>query len=143
MMEYRDASYIDTTGDRINCWINHPIYGWTPYTVDRDDKDMTVDNNVLFDAMAINNDVEAYVAPPEPTQDELDAVSATNIRLQRKQLLVGLVDPVVNNPLRWAELTSEQQAEITKYRADLLNVTEQSSFPSSVVWPITPTILVP
>lgn len=143
MMEYRDASYIDATGDRINCWINHPRYGWTPYTVDRDDEDMTVDNNVLFDAMAINNDVEAYVAPPEPTQDELDAVSATNIRLQRKQLLVGLVDPVVNNPLRWAELTSEQQAEITKYRADLLNVTEQSSFPSSVVWPITPTILVP
>ena len=142
-MEYRDASYIDATGNRINCWINHPKHGWIPYTVDRADEDMTVDNNVLFDAMAINNDVAAYVAPPEPTQDELDAVSATNIRNQRKQLLVGLVDPVVNNPLRWAELTSGQQAEITKYRADLLNVTEQSSFPSSVVWPITPTILVP
>ena len=32
MANYRNAKYIDTT--RIDCEIEHPDYGWIPYTLD-------------------------------------------------------------------------------------------------------------
>jgi hypothetical protein len=83
----------------------------------------------------IGTDFEAYVAP---TQEELDAELAANLRGQRDQKLVQEVDPIVTNPLRWAELTEAKQAEWTQYRTDLLNLPEQSGFPNSVTWPTKP-----
>jgi len=44
----------------------------------------------------------------------------------------------VSNPLRWADLSSDKQAEWSKYRTDLLNVPQQSGFPNSVTWPTEP-----
>ena len=84
----------------------------------------------------IGSDFEAYVAP---TQEELDAELAANLRGQRDQKLVQEVDPIVTNPLRWAELTDAKQAEWTQYRTDLLNLPDQSGFPNTVTWPTKPT----
>jgi len=139
---YRDAIYIDDTGNRIDCWLDLDKYeGWTPYTLDVNDADMTIDNTVLLAQMQEANDISPYVAPEPPTQDELDAISASEIRSERNGLLSGLVDPVVSNPLRWDELTSTQQNEVTAYRTDLLNITDQDTFPTSVTWPTIPSVL--
>jgi len=133
-MEYRNAKYINADG-WVNCEIKSPEYGWIPYTLDPDDTDMTVNNNDLLSAMSENKDVAAYVAP---TKSETDAANAAAIRAERNSKLETDVDPVVSNPLRWGDLSSEKQKEWTDYRTALLNVTTQSTFPSSVNWPTKP-----
>jgi hypothetical protein len=75
------------------------------------------------------------------TDAEIEAVNASigpSIREQRNNLLATEVDPLVSNPLRWADLTSDQQAAWTQYRRDLLDITAQAGFPNEVVWPTKP-----
>jgi hypothetical protein len=59
-------------------------------------------------------------------------------RINRDYLLETEVDPIVTNPLRWAELTTEQQDAWKAYRQALLDITEQAGFPHEVVWPTKP-----
>lgn len=73
-----------------------------------------------------------------PTQAELDAEAAAQVRAERDGKLVEEVDPIVTNPLRWADLTAAKQAEWTQYRTDLLNITDQAGFPHNVTWPTKP-----
>jgi len=113
--------------------IEHPKYGWIPYTIHPDDTDDTIDNEALLEL--IGNDFTAYVAP---TQAELDAEAAAQVRHQRDYLLANEVDPIVSNPLRWADMTTEQQNAWSQYRTDLLNITDQEGFPHNVMWPVKP-----
>tara|TARA_R110001592_G_scaffold16050_1_gene68758 strand:+ start:861 stop:1280 length:420 start_codon:yes stop_codon:yes gene_type:complete len=132
--EVRNAQSLNAENTRFEVEINHPEHGWIPYGLDPDDTDMTVDNSVLL--TLIGSDYAAYVAP---TQAELDAELSANLRGQRDQKLAQEVDPVVTNPLRWAELTDAKQAEWTQYRTDLLNLPAQAGFPNTVTWPTKPT----
>jgi len=133
MMQYRNAKYIDAT--RIECEINHHVYGWIPYGLDPADIDMTVDNNELLAAMKMNNNVAAYIPP---TQAEIDAIAAQDIRAKRDHILATVVDPLVSNPLRWADMTSEEQQAWADYRRALLDVPQQVGFPNAVDWPTQP-----
>ena len=131
--EVRNAQSLNAENTWFEVEINHPEHGWIPYTLSPDDTDNTVDNSVLL--TLIGSDYAAYVAP---TQAELDAELAANLRGQRDQKLAQEVDPVVTNPLRWAELTDAKQAEWTQYRTDLLNLPAQAGFPNTVTWPTKP-----
>jgi hypothetical protein len=133
-MNYRNAKYVNQNG-WIDCEIEHPEFGWIPYTLSPDDEDMTVNNNELLAEMAQRGDVEAYVPP---TQQELDAAAAMVARQQRDYLLATEVDPIVTNPLRWADLTTEQQDAWAAYRRALLDITDQAGFPQNIVWPTKP-----
>jgi hypothetical protein len=113
--------------------INHPSYGWIPYGLDTADTDTTIDNNAVL--ALIGTDFAAYVLP---TQAELDAALAAEVRGKRDDILATVVDPLVSNPLRWAGLTAAKQTEWTQYRTDLLDVPQQSGFPSTVTWPTEP-----
>ena len=132
--EVRNAQSLNAENTAFEVEINHPEHGWIPYGLMPDDTDMTVDNSVLL--TLIGSDYAAYVAP---TQAELDAELAANLRAQRDQKLAEEVDPIVTNPLRWAELTDAKQAEWTQYRTDLLNLPAQAGFPNTVTWPTKPT----
>ena len=132
--EVRNAVSLQSDNLRMDVELNHPEHSWIPYGLDPADTDMTVDNSVLL--TLIGSDYAAYVAP---TQAELDAELAANLRGQRDQKLAEEVDPVVTNPLRWAELTDAKQAEWTQYRTDLLNLPAQAGFPNTVTWPTKPT----
>ena len=127
--EVRSAQSLQSDNLRMDVEINHPTYGWIPYTVDPSDTDTTVDNAAIL--ALVGNNFSAYVAP---TQAELDAALAAQVRAQRDNLLVG-VDVIVSNPLRWADLSSDKQNEWTVYRQALLDVPQQSGFPSTVTWP--------
>jgi len=131
--EVRNAQSLNTENTAFDVEINHPQYSWISYTLNPDDTDMTVDNSVLLGL--IGTDYTAYVAP---TQEELDAELAAGLRAQRNQMLIQEVDPLVTNPLRWAELTDDKQAEWTQYRTDLLNLPAQAGFPNTVTWPTKP-----
>lgn len=134
-MNYRNARYISASGI-VDCEIEHPVYGWVPYTLTPDDTDETINNADLLAAMLENGDVAAYVPP---TQAELDEVAATAVRLERDTKLATEVDPIAGNALRWAELTAEQQQVWSDYRQALLDIPQQSGFPHEVVWPVKPT----
>lgn len=67
---------------------------------------------------------------PLPSGDDLRAI--------RDRLLLEEVDPIVSNPLRWADLTTEQQNAWAAYRRALLDITDQAGFPHSVTWPTKP-----
>jgi len=131
--QVRNAQSLNADNTQMDVEINHPDYGWIPYTLDPSDTDMTIDNNAVMSLISTN--FTSYVAP---TQAELDAELEANLRSQRDQKLVEELDPIVTNPLRWAELTSDKQTEWTQYRTNLLNVPQQSGFPTNVTWPDKP-----
>ena len=133
-MKYRSAQYINDNG-WVDCEIEHPEFGWIPYTLDPDDTDMTIDNNVLLEAMASAGDVAAYVPP---TQAEIDEVAAQAVRAERDMKLATEVDPIAGNALRWASLDASKQAEWAAYRQALLDVPAQAGFPHNVTWPEVP-----
>lgn len=134
--QVRNAQSLQPDNARMNVEINHPDYGWIPYTIDPTDTDMTIDNSALRDL--IGDNYSAYVAP---TQEELDATAASQVRYERDLKLTSEVDPVVSNPLRWADLSSQEQADVSAYRLSLLDVPSQSGFPSTVSWPTKPSCL--
>jgi len=131
--EVRNARSLNAENTGFDVEIKHPEFGWIPYALTPDDEDMTVDNSVLINLIGSN--YAAYVAP---TQEEINAELSENIKGTRDFLLTSEVDPLVTNPLRWADLTETKQAEWTQYRADLLNLSDQDTFPSSVTWPTKP-----
>ena len=133
MTNYRNAKYINDNG-WIDCEIEHPDWGWIPYTLDPADTDMTINNDDLLAAMKAAGDVEAYVPP---TQAELDAMLSEQLREKRGELLIE-VDAIAGNALRWAALSAEQQNAWAVYRQALLDVPQQAGFPNDVVWPVKP-----
>lgn len=50
-------------------------------------------------------------------------------RAERNNILETVVDPIVTNPLRWNELSTDQQQAYTQYRLYLLDIPQQESFP--------------
>lgn len=131
--EVRNAASLQSDNLRIDVEINHPDYGWIPYTVDPADTDTTIDNEEVM--ALIGTDFTAYVAP---TQAELDATTAAQVRSERDYILSTVVDPLVSNPLRWADLTADQQTTWSQYRTDLLAVPQQAGFPTNITWPTEP-----
>lgn len=73
-----------------------------------------------------------------PTQQWLDETKAAEVRKIRDQKLKFIVDPIVSNPLRWADMTAVQQQRVKDYRQALLDITDQTGFPHNVVWPTEP-----
>jgi hypothetical protein len=131
--EVRNAASLQSDNLCMDVEINHPEYGWIPYTVDPADTDTTIDNDAI--TALIGSNFTAYVAP---TQAELDAEAATQARAKRDDILVTAVDPLVSNPLRWADLTAAKQTEWSQYRTDLLAVPQQAGFPNNITWPKKP-----
>ena len=131
--QVRNAQSLNSDNTRMDVEINHPTYGWIPYTLDPSDTDTTVDNEAVMSL--IGTDFTSYVAP---TQADLDAGTALQIRSDRDYKLLTEVDPLVSNPLRWSELTSDKKTEWSQYRTDLLNLPQQSGFPNTITWPEKP-----
>ena len=130
-MEYKNAKYINPEHTIVDCDINSPIYGWIPYTMDPDDTDMTVDNGELIAAFNSNNDVANYTPPSD---EEL----AFHARAERDTILNYEVDPIISNPLRWSDMSTEQQNAWAQYRRELLDLPDQSEFPRTITWPVKP-----
>ena len=131
--EVRNARSMNEANTIIDVEINHPKFGWIPYLLTDYDTDTTINNDEVM--ALIGTDLAAYVAP---TQAELDAAAATQVRGERDNILATVVDPIVSNPLRWADMTTEKQAEWSAYRTALLDITDQAGFPTDITWPTKP-----
>jgi len=131
--EVRNAASLQSDNLRMDVEISHPKFGWIPYTLDPSDTDTTINNDEVM--ALIGTDFAPYVAP---TQAELDAAAAAQVRMERDNILATVVDPIVSNNLRWAEMTAEKQAGWAAYRQALRDITDQSGFPTDITWPTKP-----
>ena len=125
--EYRNAVSLSANNTRMDVEINHPDYGWIPYTIDPSDTDTTIDNSALLEL--VGDDFTPS------TQEARDAATAASVRSTRDSLLATQVDPIVSNPLRWDAMTDQQKADVSAYRLALLDVPQQSGVPNTVSWP--------
>lgn len=133
MMNYRNPKR--TSEGWIDCEIEHTDYGWIPFTCDPNDTGALFDTAALYAMMEADPATAPYVPP---TEAELLAAASTEARALRAGLLAKHVDAFVMNPLRWADLTAEQQGEIAAYRRALLDITDQPGFPTNIAWPEVP-----
>ena len=46
--QVRNAQSLNVENTAYDVEINHPDYGWIPYTLDPSDTDMTIDNHKLY-----------------------------------------------------------------------------------------------
>ena len=58
MLEFRNAKYF--VNNWIDCEINHPVYGWIPFTINPED------DGSKFDVAAFYKEVAATLPPPKP-----------------------------------------------------------------------------
>jgi hypothetical protein len=135
-MEYRNPR--KNKNDTIDCEINHPKYGWIPYTCHSNDIGAEFDTNDLYIRMNSDPTLIPYVAPPEPTQEEINIMLSKEARKKRNSLLVSIVDPIVSNPFRWNDMSEEKKQAYIQYRQDLLDITSQLGFPNNITWPTKP-----
>jgi acetamidase/formamidase len=127
-MNYRNAKFC-RDGIRIDCEIEHPVYGWIPFTCDPKDTGAQFNVQDLHQLMKGSGKVKSM------TQAEINAEVAAEVRGMRDSKLVADVDPIATNALRWAALTAEEQQALADYRQALLDVPQQAGFPSSITWP--------
>jgi hypothetical protein len=120
--QIRNAVSMNAANTSIDVEINHPDYGWIPYTLDPADTDMTINNDAVM--ALIGADFDAYVAP---TDAEIAAALAIKVRAKRDELIAA-TDWTGNSDVT---MTSA----MTTYRTALRNVPAQAGFPNSITWP--------
>jgi hypothetical protein len=111
----------------IDCEINHPTYGWIPFTASPDD--VEAHGRDIFAALA-KGVVAQYVPPPPPTTEELAAA----VRAERNTLLAA-TDWVLAKAYETQTRVPQEWAE---YRQSLRDLPLQPNFPHDVSWPRKP-----
>lgn len=127
--EVRNAVSLNDENTMFEVEINHPFYGWIPYTLTPWDEDSTINNDELLALIGSNFRMQ--------TQEEKDEEAANSMRRQR-DVLLSQMDLILSNPLRWNEMTEDQKNMWSQYRTDLLNVPQQVGFPHDINWPTSP-----
>jgi hypothetical protein len=68
-MNYRNPVF--TANNAIDCEIDHPTYGWIPFTCDPNDKGAAFDTAALYAEMRPH--AAPYTPSPQPTPEEIHA----------------------------------------------------------------------
>lgn len=122
-MNYRNPIF--TESGWIACEIEHPQYGWIPFTCDPDDNGAAFDTRALFDAM--KDEAAPYILPPAPTDEDV----AGQVRAERNSFLAAS---------DWTQVADApvDQAAWATYRQALRDIPNQPGFPRDVAWPTKP-----
>jgi len=119
-METRNPTYNHV--GTIDCEINHPVYGWLPFTATPDDVEPL--GREIFAATRAS--AGKYVAPPV----NLDRLAAS-LRDERTALL---------SDSDWTQMPDApvDQAAWATYRQALRDVPQQAGFPKNILRPTAP-----
>jgi len=120
-MNYKNPIYNQL--GTIDCEVNHPEYGWIPFTASPEDAE--AHGRELYHRILADGDVADYI-PPSAEQ------VAASVRSERNGIL-ALSD--------WTQLPDVPQATRdlwASYRQALRDIPEQEGFPYEVEWPETP-----
>jgi hypothetical protein len=134
----KNPKYLDASGEYISCLVNFDQLGEVPFVAYKYDNEEH--GKEIFNRIVNNEFGEIEAFEPIPIVDPTNEEKASRIRNIRNGYLVEL-DNLVMNPMRWASFTDEQKNELQNYRQQLLDITDQSTFPESVVWPTRPSLL--
>lgn len=110
----------------IDVEVNHPVYGWIPFTASPNDTDS---HGLLIYQAALNGaygEVQPYV------KSEAEYISEA---LSERNRRISDIDRVASNPILWGELSEEEKEKMTSDRKTLTEIEQQEGFPQSVVWP--------
>lgn len=130
-MNYRNPIY--TENGWIDCEIEHPEYGWIPFTCDPNDRGASFDTAALFEEMKPH--AAPYVPPPPPPPPTDEEVAA-QVRAERNRLLAE--SDWTQLPDARAAMGEAKAAEWDAYRQALRDIPEQEGFPRDVLWPDSP-----
>jgi hypothetical protein len=96
-----------------------------------------IDNGVAVEKMLDpSTDLQKFTFNYATKKYEIDFAQTTLLTRQHRNSLLSDIDRV--NPVWYAALTADQQAELQIYRQALLAVPQQTGFPSQVEWPTKP-----
>jgi len=96
-----------------------------------------IKNNTFY-AFPVKPDYPCNFNKITEAWDWHEQASWDELRYERDKRLRQDVDPVVTNPLRWSEMTTEKQLEYTNYRLALLNLPQNRTDPRNPTWPSKP-----
>ncbi len=91
-----------------------------------------LENNIFMKFTKIeevNDDVELVSGKYYVGKEKIKEAQSEAMRKIRDSYLVQYVDSVVSNPLRWADMSAEEQQDYKDYRQYLLNVPQSENFP--------------
>jgi hypothetical protein len=119
-MNYRNPKY--NQWGTFDCEVNHPEFGWVPYTASPDDCEKH--GRQLWEILS-KGKVAPYVPPPPPNDEEIAAQV-----LEIRDALLAQSD--------WTQLTDVPEATReawAEYRQALRDVPQQPGFPNIITWP--------
>lgn len=123
--QVRNARSLQSDNTCMDVEINHPEYGWIPYTLNPSDTDTTIDNDQVM--ALIGTEFLAYVAP---TTEEINVALAAQVRAERNERLAATdwraSQDVTMSP-SWRD-----------HRQLLRDIPQQTGFPNNVTWPVKP-----
>lgn len=122
-MKFRNAQFI--VSGAVDCEIEHPKYGWIPFTASPDDVE-----DLGRQIFAAAKGAAAPYAGPSPEQIAVEA-RAEEVRTQRNSLLAA------SDWTQVADAPVDQVAWAT-YRQALRGITAQVGFPETIDWPVAP-----
>jgi len=133
-MNAHSPKYASHDESLIDLVLEHPDLGNIPFTANANDIE-PLGCDLYARAKALEfGPIADYDGP------SAEELLTDEIRSERNSRLIEL-DAIVSNPLRWDEFSSSQKIEIGIYRQALLDVPQQSGFPSNINWPIKPAYL--
>ena len=103
-MDYRNANYNERGG--IDCEINHPAYGWIPFTASPKDTGAAFDVAELFARM--EGEAEPYVAP-KPNPEAILATERSTMSCTPLQGILTLGEAQWNKVLNYRDTTATWQ----------------------------------
>lgn len=131
--QVKNCRYSNIEGTSIDCEVLFDDLGWIEFT--SSSTDLPHSKEIYSRAQSGEfGEISPYV-PIEINTTEIKIEDS--VRNKRNALLSNL-DSKISNPLRWSSFTQEQQTDFARYRQELLDVPQQSGFPSNVIWPNPP-----
>ena len=145
----KNPKWANYTKTAINCEVNFDGVEeeFVPFTATLDD---IYEHGKEIFTKCVSGDfgvLEDYTPPANITGSE----ALQRVRNEREYKLNTQVDPIVSNPLRWADITAEEQTALAEYRRALLDIT--TNYPNvyyawdedvanyvakNIVWPVSP-----
>jgi hypothetical protein len=116
----------------IDCQIDHPQYGWIPFTASPQDTEAQGRTVYAQLIAGVHGPITEYVPPPPPSTEHL----AREARAKRDAALSA--SDWTQLPDASPLLAPERSQAWAAYRQALRDVTRQSGFPNTVNWPASP-----
>ena len=106
-MDYRNAKRTATT--EIDCEINHPVYGWIPFTANQEDTGASFDVAALWSKMNLSVATQGYT---QPSLEEVLAAERATMACTPMQGILALGEVNWGTILAYRDTASWQEKVI-------------------------------